>query len=191
MTPRPHLDRPVPLIDPPKCSGCGLCVAVCPNGVLSMQGDCAYVARPDRCEYVGDCERICPTRAIDRPFQIVLLPLEEEAKMVQSPKFHWTEGVAFGTGGADPQSLLENEDLKMVLVGLEPNQRIPPHRVPAAVYYFIEGSGWITVNGDRFEVEAGLIVRTPEGAQRSLEATTRLIFLGAHAKPNGHVSSDQ
>ena len=111
--------------------------------------------------------------------------------MLQQPSFHWAEGVTFTAGGPDPQSLLENDELKVVLVGLEPKQRIPPHPVPSAVYYFIEGNGWMTVDEDRFEVSAGLIVRTQNGAQRSLEASTRLVFVGVHGKPNGRQQSEQ
>lgn len=105
-------------------------------------------------------------------------------------KFHWKEGVKPGIDGPEPQPLLEDDQLKMVLVELAPEQRIPPHPVPAAVYYFIEGTGWMTVDGNRFEVGAGLIVRTPNGAQRSLEASTRLVFLGAHGKPHAGKSSE-
>jgi len=150
----------------------------------------ATVAHPERCDYIGYCERICPTFAIERPFQVVLLSLEEETNMIELPRFQWVEGVAFGAEGPDPQPLLENDEIKVVLVGLEPMQRIPPHPVPSAVYYFIEGSGWMTVDEDRFEVEPGLVVRTPEGAQRSIEAATRLVFLGAHSKPSRRPSSE-
>ena len=64
---------PVPRIDGDRCTGCGLCVEVCPNGVLNMTDQKAHVARPDRCDYTGYCERICPAEAIERPFQIILI----------------------------------------------------------------------------------------------------------------------
>jgi len=62
---------PVPRISSSRCTGCGLCVAVCPNNALGMDGRLAYVAHPDRCNYTGYCELICPTQAIERPFEIV------------------------------------------------------------------------------------------------------------------------
>ena len=101
---------------------------------------------------------------------------------MQKTKFHWVEKIVFGTEGPQPQPLLDNDEVKMVLVGLEPKQRIPAHPVPSAVYYFIEGSGWMTINNDRFEVGPGVIVRTPDGANRGVEAKTRLVFLGTHGK---------
>lgn len=64
--------RPVPEIDPARCTGCGLCVNACPTRALALIGSGARVTRPEACEYSGYCERICPAQAIARPFQIVL-----------------------------------------------------------------------------------------------------------------------
>ena len=101
---------------------------------------------------------------------------------MQKMKFHWEEKVVFSSNGLQPQPLLEDDKVKMVLVGVEPGQHIPPHPAPSAVYYFIEGNGWMTVDGTRIEIEPGVIIRTPDGAQRGVEAETRLVFLGTHTK---------
>ena len=66
-------EQPVPLIDPTRCDGCGLCVRVCPTGALAVKDGKAIVAAPEACNYTGLCEAICPTRAIRRPFEIVVL----------------------------------------------------------------------------------------------------------------------
>jgi ferredoxin len=65
-------DRPVPIVDPQRCDGCGLCVRVCPTGALAIRNGRVVVAWPAACEYTGLCELICPTDAIQRPFMIVL-----------------------------------------------------------------------------------------------------------------------
>lgn len=63
--------RPVPLVDPAQCDGCGLCVRACPSGVLVVRAARVIVARPEACAYAGLCERICPRGAIRLPFEIV------------------------------------------------------------------------------------------------------------------------
>jgi quercetin dioxygenase-like cupin family protein len=150
-----------------------------------MSDQKAFVMSPERCDYTGLCERICPEQAIARPFQIILL-YRKETNIMSKLKFHWVEKIAFGTQGPQPHPLLDDNGVKMVLVGLEPKQQIPSHPAPAAVYYVIEGSGWMTVNDERFEIGPGTIVRTPDGAQRGIEATQRLVFLGTHGQCDEH-----
>lgn len=65
-------DRPVPIIDPWRCNGCGLCARACPTKALEMQEGRAVVAHPLACDYMGICEAVCPVNAITRPFEIVM-----------------------------------------------------------------------------------------------------------------------
>ena len=58
------IDRRVTtIIDPEKCIGCELCVKVCPNETISMQGDKAAVTG-DRSLQCGHCVAVCPVDAV-------------------------------------------------------------------------------------------------------------------------------
>lgn len=67
---------PVPGVDAEICTGCGICVQVCPNRVWAIAGGKAFVAHPFACIYYGACEAACPPRAITRPFLII--PADQE-----------------------------------------------------------------------------------------------------------------
>ena len=56
---------PAPEINTEECSGCGICVDTCPNGVLDIVGDYASVVNEDACIECGDCVEECPMGAID------------------------------------------------------------------------------------------------------------------------------
>lgn len=59
---RPH----GPTIDQKKCTGCGLCLAVCPDQTLSLLRGKATVSG-DRCMACAHCRAVCPTEAITVP----------------------------------------------------------------------------------------------------------------------------
>lgn len=91
----------------------------------------------------------------------------------------WKATAVFSAAGPQPQILAELDKLKVILGGLEAGQRIPHHPEGLALYYFLEGTGWMTVEDERFTIQPGAIVITPAGAKRGVEAETRLAFLAA------------
>ncbi|MCL5057561.1 MAG: 4Fe-4S dicluster domain-containing protein [Actinobacteria bacterium] len=59
-TPKASLD-----VNTKWCKGCSLCVAVCPKGILSLDGlGKVYVDKPEECIGCGLCEETCPDYAI-------------------------------------------------------------------------------------------------------------------------------
>jgi quercetin dioxygenase-like cupin family protein len=90
---------------------------------------------------------------------------------------HWKERIVYSSEGPQPQILLENEKIKFILAGLEPGQQIPEHAEAQAIYHFLEGNGWMMVDGERTAVSPGATIVMPEGAVRGLKAETRLAFL--------------
>jgi 2-oxoglutarate ferredoxin oxidoreductase subunit delta len=46
------------------CKGCGICAEFCPNKVIEIKNDKAFLAYPDSCIFCGQCELRCPDNAI-------------------------------------------------------------------------------------------------------------------------------
>ncbi len=51
-------------LDEEKCTGCGLCLDVCPHGVLARENGKVRVDTRDACMECGACARNCPASAI-------------------------------------------------------------------------------------------------------------------------------
>jgi NAD-dependent dihydropyrimidine dehydrogenase PreA subunit len=51
-------------LDQEKCTGCGMCLLVCPRAVLRMSNGTAEIANRDACMECGACARNCPAEAL-------------------------------------------------------------------------------------------------------------------------------
>jgi NAD-dependent dihydropyrimidine dehydrogenase PreA subunit len=51
-------------LDPSRCGGCGLCVAVCPHAVFEIRNHEAYIVNRDLCMECGACARNCAANAL-------------------------------------------------------------------------------------------------------------------------------
>lgn len=92
---------------------------------------------------------------------------------------NWRDEVVYSPEGPQPQMLMADDAVKIIVAGLEPGQTIPEHEEAAAMYYFLEGTGWMLADGERLAVGPGAVVVMPEGTSRGVEAETRLAFLAA------------
>jgi len=50
-------------VDKEKCNACNSCVDVCPNGAISVPGECAEV-KNDECIDCGACVDACTSQAL-------------------------------------------------------------------------------------------------------------------------------
>jgi len=62
----------MPRVDPGKCNGCGLCVAVCHCNAILLVKKVAIIIETEECGWCLQCEDVCPTGAIACPFEIVI-----------------------------------------------------------------------------------------------------------------------
>jgi NAD-dependent dihydropyrimidine dehydrogenase PreA subunit len=51
-------------LDETKCTGCGMCVSVCPHGVFELEDRKAKLVDRDACMECGACARNCAAEAI-------------------------------------------------------------------------------------------------------------------------------
>ncbi|MBV5350365.1 4Fe-4S binding protein [bacterium] len=60
-----------PTIDPVRCSGCGRCVAACPERLITLETrghrKNAILVEQDHCILCGACSKACPLGAISQP----------------------------------------------------------------------------------------------------------------------------
>jgi len=62
----------MPMVDPQRCTGCGICVIVCYCEALALVGNVVTIIETEECGYCTQCEAVCPTGAISCPYEIVV-----------------------------------------------------------------------------------------------------------------------
>lgn len=90
--------------------------------------------------------------------------------------------VGVAADGPKPQFLMDTPQFKALVVGLEAGGQISVHPGEAAMYYFLKGTGLMTVSEESFEIKSGVAVLVPGGERRGMNAKTRVIFLGFKGK---------
>lgn len=85
--------------------------------------------------------------------------------------------LTFGEDRPNPQTMIENNRVRVIIAGLKPGQRIPVHPEAAAVYHFLEGQGMMTVDDRQFPVQPGTVIVMDDGAKRGLLAETQIVFM--------------
>ncbi|MCR4400547.1 MAG: mercury methylation ferredoxin HgcB [Syntrophomonadaceae bacterium] len=51
-------------LDTERCTGCGMCMQVCPQAVFALEDGRARIADRDACLECGACARNCPVEAV-------------------------------------------------------------------------------------------------------------------------------
>lgn len=51
-------------LDQEKCTGCGMCLKVCPHAVFELSGGKAHIVRKSFCMECGACEMNCADQAL-------------------------------------------------------------------------------------------------------------------------------
>jgi nitroreductase/NAD-dependent dihydropyrimidine dehydrogenase PreA subunit len=72
------------IIDRRKCTACGLCAGVCPDGAIVLGKDCAEHGGGE-CLLCGHCRAVCPAAAVtlpDRPDRLGLTTMSENTDVV-------------------------------------------------------------------------------------------------------------
>lgn len=69
-----------PIIQKDRCIRCGLCVEICPMGILSKEDGKIIVEYPEECWHCRACAIDCPQQAIKMRYPLSHLLLHYEVK---------------------------------------------------------------------------------------------------------------
>lgn len=83
-----------------------------------------------------------------------------------------------------PQFVLDGDQAKVLLAGLEPGRRIPVHPEALALYIILDGQGMMLVGEEEYPIGPGALIVVPAGVGRGMVAETRLSFAAARFGQN-------
>lgn len=92
--------------------------------------------------------------------------------------------VSYTPGGVQPQFVLDCNQAKVLLAGLEPGQRIPVHPEALALYIILDGQGMMLVDQEEYPIGPGALIVVPAGVSRGMVAETRVSFVAARFGQN-------
>ena len=90
---------------------------------------------------------------------------------------NWRDKVIYSADGPQPQILMVDDKVKIIVAGLESGQKIPEHSEKSAMYHILEGCGLMIVDGERLAVSSGATIVMADDTVRGMEAETRLAFI--------------
>ena len=90
--------------------------------------------------------------------------------------------VTASAAGPGKVVLHDTGEYAALIIGLSVGQSIPPHPGPQAVFYVVEGEGWLTLNDERREAQPGVAMVAQQGDQRGMEARTPMVVLVSRAR---------
>lgn len=83
-------------VDGDRCTGCGDCVSVCPQGAISLRDDVAVIDQA-LCDKCGDCAEACPDGAV-RARAPVYAELGKGGEMMRGRSWFGGQGRGSGSG---------------------------------------------------------------------------------------------
>ena len=62
------MESRVPKIDQDLCTGCGVCVSICPDRIIDLDSSDKALVKGETCMQCGHCYAVCPVEAVVVPF---------------------------------------------------------------------------------------------------------------------------
>ena len=88
-------------IDSNKCTGCGICVNICPQKAITIPDDVAVIDQA-LCSKCGDCAKACPTGAIRSRAPVYAESIKGGDTMRGRGWSSGSQGSGFGFRGSSP-----------------------------------------------------------------------------------------